>query len=123
MFSLRNSVVLMLLVAVAPGLAQPQDEPFDYRRFLTPPKTTPEFWDAMKFEMEVGRYDLAAQHLHDMLATKPTAGQLPKRHEKEEIATFRRLRIMPRSYADRDKERQAREDVESLIDQITQAVR
>jgi CheY-like chemotaxis protein len=115
-------VVFLLFMSCMRASAQAAD-PFDYRQYLTPPKTTAEFWEAMKFEMEVGRFDLAAQHLHDMLAKKPTADDLVKLHEKEGIAAFLRLRVMPKWYSDRDKDKQARDDVESLIEQVTQAVR
>src|SRR5262249_19351449 len=100
-----------------------QKDEFDYRRFLTPPRTTPEFWEAMKFEMEVGRFDLAAQHLRDMIAKKPTPDELVKLHEKEGIVNFLRLRNIPKWTDERDKEKQARADVESLIDLVTEAVK
>ena len=119
----RTLIALTLLVLSAAPAAAQKDDPFDYRRFLTPPRTTPEFWEAMKFEMEVGRFDLAAQHLHNMLAAKPTPEDLLQLHEKEGIVNFLRLRVMPKWYDQRDKDKQAREDVESLIEQVTQAVR
>ena len=43
----------------------------DYRRFFKKPQTVQELWDALQFEIEVGRYDLAAAHLHALLAKKP----------------------------------------------------
>ncbi len=122
--SSRILIALTLLLFSAAGAsAQGKDDPFDYRRFLTPPRVTAEFWDAVKFEMEVGRFDLAAQHLHNMMVKKPTPEELLQLHEKEGIVTFLRLRLMPKWNNQRDKDKEAREDVESLIDQITQAVR
>ena len=47
--------------------AQPAAPTRDYREFFKKPETVREFWDAMQFEIEVGRYDLAARHLHGLL--------------------------------------------------------
>jgi CheY-like chemotaxis protein len=117
---------LLLLLPLAQAPAQPKDkkeEEFDYRRFFRKPTNTAEFWDAMKFELEVGRYDLAAQHLHAMLQKKPAAPELIQLYEKERISPFLRLRTVPRWSENKDKERQARDDVNSLIEQMTTAVR
>ena len=65
----------VLLVALVPVRSQPppkNDEPFDYRRFFKKPTNTKESWEALQFELEVGRYDLAAQHLRQLLQRKPT---------------------------------------------------
>lgn len=131
----RTPRVFALLVWSLVGsqaLAQPQPKPKakppapppqDYRRFFKKPTNTMEFWEAMKFEMEVGRYDLAAQLLHEMLVKKPTAEELVALNEKEGIATFLRLRLVPRWYEDRNKDRKARQDVDVLIDQVIAAVK
>src|ERR1043166_1897841 len=98
MFSPRFFLVLALAafwLPAAGALAQPvKEDPYDYRRLFTPPKTALEFWEAMQFEMEVGRFDLAAQHLHNLIESKPAADELVKLHEKEGIAAFLRWRIM-----------------------------
>src|SRR5262245_15610487 len=122
---MRSSLSLVLLfTAVAPTFAQPMKaEPFDYRRFLTPPQTTPEYWEAMAFEMEVGRFDLAAGHLREMLKQKPMPADLVKLHEKEGMASFLKLLSIPKWSDDRAKETQARKDVQDLVDLITDAVR
>jgi CheY-like chemotaxis protein len=122
MFSPRFFLGLLLFPISATALAQ-MEQTFDYRRFLTPPKTTPEFWEAMQFEMEVGRFDLAAQHLRGLIDKKPTQDELLKLHSKEGIATFLRLRLVPKWSDDRVREKQAREDVETLIELVTKAVR
>ncbi len=122
--SSRSLIALLLLcLSAMSAQAQEKNERFDYRQFLTPPRTTPEFWEAMKFEMEVGRFDLAAGHLRNMLEKKPTPEELVQLHEKEGVVSFLRLRLMPKWFEDRTKDKQAREDVESLIEQVIQAVR
>jgi CheY-like chemotaxis protein len=122
MFSPRLFLGLVVFSISGAALAQ-MEKPFDYRRFLTPPKNTPEFWEAMQFEMEVGRFDLAAQHLRGLIEAKPTADELTKLHAKEGIAAFLRLNLVPRWSDDRDRDKKAREDVRALIDLVTKAVR
>src|SRR4051794_745854 len=125
MFSPRYLLVPALLALCAAGAqGQPRkDDALDFRRLLTPPKTTPEFWEALVFELEVGRPDLAAAHLRTLVSRKPTPDELVELHRKEGIAAFLRLRLVPKWSEDRTREKQARDDVESLIDMITQAVR
>jgi hypothetical protein len=123
----RGPIILTLTALFVPlstAVAQPKKEdPYNYRRFLTPPKITPEFWEAMLFELEVGRMDLAAGHLHSLVTGKPTLEELAQLHQKEGISAFLRLRLIPRWFEDREKEKQAREDVEALIEKVTEAVR
>ena len=45
--------------------------PDDYRRLFKKPETVAEFWKAMQFEIEVGRFDLAARLLHGLLDKNP----------------------------------------------------
>jgi DNA-binding response OmpR family regulator len=116
--------LLGLLVTASPrATAQKADDPTDYRRLLTPPSTTAEFWEAIKFEMDVGRFDLAAGQLRTMLAKKPTPESLIKISEKDGLASVLKLRLVPRWYEDRAKDKQARADVEAFIEAVTSAVR
>jgi CheY-like chemotaxis protein len=117
------ALLLLLAPARAPAQPQPPKEEFDYRRFFRKPTNAAEFWDAMKFELEVGRFDLAAQHLHAMLQKKPAPVELLQLYEKDRLSTFLRLRLVPRWSENKDKDLQARKDVESLIEQMTAAVR
>src|SRR5439155_5314148 len=43
----------------------------DYREFFKKPETPIEFWEAMRFEIEVGKFDLAAGLLKGLVAKKP----------------------------------------------------
>lgn len=66
----------------------------EYRMFFKQPKTVAEFWSALKFEIDVGRYDLAAGLLHGLLALKPTDDELVKIHNKDGMNAFLKLRLI-----------------------------
>jgi CheY-like chemotaxis protein len=107
----------------------------DYRQFFKKPETTQEYWNAMKFEMEVGRFDLAAAHLRGLMQKKPTEQELVDLEKADGTAAFLRLRLVPRwvevpPTADEKtraaldaKDAQAKKDANDLIDQVTAAVR
>jgi CheY-like chemotaxis protein len=64
----------------------------DYRQFFKKPQTAAEFWNAIQFEVDVGRFDLAAAHLHGLLASKPTQQELFKLADRVGVAAILRLR-------------------------------
>ena len=97
-------------------------EQTDYRRFFKKPTNVEEFWEAIKFEMDVGRFDSAAKLLHEMLP-KSTPEELVALNEKVGIGTFLRLRLVPRWSEDRARDRQARQDIDAFIDKIIAAVK
>src|SRR5262249_32415323 len=68
----------------------------DYRDFFKKPETTLEFWKAMQFEIEVGRYDLAAKHLHNMLDPAPDEKTLLDIANREGLSAFLALRNIPK---------------------------
>jgi CheY-like chemotaxis protein len=72
--------------------AKDKDSIEEYRRLFKAPTNVPEFWNAMRFEIDVGRYDLAAAHLRGLLALKPTDQQLVDLAEKEGITPILALR-------------------------------
>jgi CheY-like chemotaxis protein len=103
------------------GAAAPRSDE-DYRQFFKKPQTAQEFWDALKFEIDVGRYDLAAGHLHAMLARKPSDQDLVDLHDKYGMATFLRLRNI-RTWSDNAAANaQAKKDVDAFIQLVTAAV-
>src|SRR5438270_11816068 len=77
----------------------------------------------MKFAMYLGRFDLASQHVSEMINKAPTEQELIDVHDKEGIAPFLRLRLVPRWDNDPRRDKLVRDDVESLIKQISDAVR
>ncbi|MBI1914550.1 MAG: hypothetical protein HYS12_07405 [Planctomycetes bacterium] len=116
-------VLAVAFLSVLPLRAPAQDRVDDYRRLFKKPANTAQFWDAMKFEMELGRFDLAAQLLSELLKKGPTEKELIDLHEKEGIAPFLRLRLVPRWDNDPRRDKKVRDDVDDLIKQMTTAVR
>ena len=64
----------------------------EYRRFFKKPTTVPDYWSALKFEVDVGKKDLAALLLRGLLTLKPSEEDLVKIHEEEGMIAFLRLR-------------------------------
>ena len=109
----------------------------EYRVFFKKPESTPEFWAAIKFEIQVGKFDVAAFHLNKMLehiaeqAKKlKDAGKNPDEafddligiEEAEGMSSFLRLKDV-RQWTDQPKlEKQAEKNVELLLDRLTEAL-
>src|SRR5262249_18739280 len=107
----------------APAKAEPPPSPDDYRQFFKKPETPAEFLKAIQFEIEVGRFDLAAGHLHNLVASKPADKDLVELEDAVGIAAFLRLRNVPKWSADAKVQAQARKDVDELIEMVATAVR
>ncbi len=115
-----------------PPAAAPDEAPRgdDYRQFFKKPQTTEDYWLALRYEIEVGRFDLAAGLLHSMLAQpqpdnmppkKPTEEALLALEEKYGMAAFLELRNVDWSKDPKTAE-QAKKDADELIQQIRDAV-
>jgi hypothetical protein len=63
----------------------------DYRLFLRKPETVQDFWAAIKFEVDVGKYDLAAEYLKGFLAKNPSDADLLELEAQDGLSTFLRL--------------------------------
>src|SRR5438034_4782784 len=66
----------------------------EYRIFFKRPEKVFEFWAAIKFEIEVGKFDLAALHLKQLLAKQPPEDvdkDLFKIEEVQGMSAFLRL--------------------------------
>jgi CheY-like chemotaxis protein len=94
----------------------------DYRQFFRTPTTPSEFWDAMQFEIDVGRYDLAANHLRGLLALNPSDADLVAIADRVGIAAFLRLRNIPKWSDDPKADAAVRKSVADLIKRVTEAV-
>ncbi len=79
---------------MVPGINDATRPGEDYRRFFKKPTTSAEFWAAMQFELDIGKYDLAAGLLHGMLALKPTEAELVQIHQRDGMASFLKLRLL-----------------------------
>ena len=103
-------------------LAKAEDE---YRSYFKRPESTFEFWSAVKFELEVGKFDLAALHLKLLLAKQPAADvdvELAKIENVEGMGSFLKLRAV-RKWSDYPPfQKEAQKSVETLLDRATAAV-
>ena len=87
----------------------------DYRRFFKRPTNTPEYWNAMQFEIDVGKYDLAAVHLRNLLNFKPADADLVKLADELGFAAFLKLRNVHRWSDDAKINKEALANVEVVI--------
>jgi CheY-like chemotaxis protein len=116
-----GAALVLALVARAP--AQRADQGEDYRQYFRTPQSVSEFWDAMQYEIDVGRYDLAATQLRGLIALKPAAKDLIDQENKVGMDAILRLRNIRRWSDDPKLDAQAKKDVEDLIGQVSAAVR
>jgi len=94
----------------------------DYRRLFKRPTNTAEYWNALQFEIEVGKYDLAAVHLRNLLRYKPSDTDLVKLADEVGMAAFLRLRNIRKWSDDAKTNKEALANVEALIQRVTEAV-
>lgn len=125
-------LVLGVAVVLAPAVAQvgkeaPKEKKppsgSDYRELFKKPTNAYEFYNAMLFEIEVGRYDLAAGHVRGLLDLKSPDAELVKLADEMGIAAFLKLRNILNWYDDPKANAKARKDVDELIDRVTSAVK
>jgi hypothetical protein len=125
----RNLFRLVLgaaIVAASLGVAVAQERektPEDYRRFFRKPENVLEFWKALRFELDVGRPDLAAKHLHGLLDLKPTDAQLLNLVDEVGLTPILQLRNVRVWSKDAKEQKQAEADVNTLIRRTTEAAR
>jgi CheY-like chemotaxis protein len=97
---------LLLLIGLSPTAAQDKEKDKakageEYRRLYKAPKTVPEAYAAMQFEIELGRYGLAALYIRaltqmlDALDDEKRDAVLVELWEQEGINTFLKLTLMP----------------------------
>jgi CheY-like chemotaxis protein len=115
--SRHGLAVALLLVGLAPARGQNDLE------LIKKPQNVPEFWRALQFQIAVGKYDLAAEHLRGLLAANPTDKDLLAIEEKEGMAPFLALRNVQK-WSDNPKlQAEARQNVEKLISMVTEAIK
>jgi CheY-like chemotaxis protein len=103
----------------------------EYRSYFKQPETPEEWWAAMRFEIDVGRYGLASVFLKGLLdSTRADDKPLLAIEEREGINAFLELRLiqnwvdnptLPKDVKDK-LNRQARLQVEELIRRVSAAV-
>ena len=91
--------------------------------FYKKPVTPKEFWRATQFEISVGKYDLAAQHIKGLLDSKPSDKDWLEIEAKDGLAAFLRLRNVETWSKEKKSDAEARENVETLIKTISGALK
>ncbi|MCS7046062.1 MAG: hypothetical protein NZO58_06875 [Gemmataceae bacterium] len=110
--------------AVRRRLARAEEE---YRNYFKRPETPFEFWAAIKHEFAVGKFDLAALHL-DQLLKKLPAEEVDKAlaaiENAEGMSTFLKLTLVKdKDWSDNAAlQKEARDNVAALIQRVTAAV-
>jgi CheY-like chemotaxis protein len=98
----------------------------EYRVFFKKPETAIEFWSAIKFEMDLGKFDLAGLHLKLLLEkpAKEVDADLVKLEQAEGMSAFLRLRqVRKTDWSDHEPfQKEALANVDILIDRVTKAV-
>src|ERR1700730_7494513 len=84
----------------------------DFRDTFKKPETASEFWAAMKYEIDVGSYNLAAGYLKEFLAKNPTDQELLDIEAKEGLTGFLQLQTIPA----------LRKDSTTLLERVSQVL-
>jgi hypothetical protein len=110
-----------LLASLTLLLAGPVFAQFAADDRLEPPKTPAEYWRAMNFEINTGKYDSAAFYLKGFLAVPPTEQDLVELEQKDGLASFLRLRNITWS-ADAKANGDAKKNAEDAITRVNAAL-
>jgi len=97
----------------------------EYRVFFKRPETAIEFWSAIKFEMDLGKFDLAGLHMKLLLEKMPPEDvdkDLVKLEEAEGMSAFLRLKQVRQWSEHPPFQKEATANVELLIERVTKAV-
>jgi hypothetical protein len=94
----------------------------NYRQFFRRPESVEDYWRALSFELEVGRPDLAAQHLQGLMSKNPTEAELLELEEEQGMTNILRLRYIRKWDEDAKLNKQAFANVEKLIQDTTAAL-
>jgi vacuolar-type H+-ATPase subunit F/Vma7 len=114
---MRAHLWVLFGLLVSAGQVPAQDD--DYRQNFIPPKTVPDFWRAINFEIDVGRFDLAADHLKNMLALPPTDEDVLALEKKEGMSSILKLRTIQK-WSDNPKlNADAKKAAEDFIDKVS----
>lgn len=111
-----NRQLLTIVAFLVAGPAFAQDDR------LEAPKTPAEFWRAVTFELNTGKYDSAAYYLKGLLAANPTDQDLVDIEAKDGLAGFIRLRNIVRWSDDAKLNDEAKKNVEEVIKRMNDAL-
>ena len=112
-----SRVALAVAVAAFAGLAARAQDPR-----IEPPRTPAEFWNAVEFELDTGKFDVAAQYLKAFLAANPTEQDYLAIEKERGMAAFLRLRTVIQWSADKPTDDEARKNAELVIEKASAAI-
>jgi hypothetical protein len=142
LLSIIGLVAAIALISLTPAPAQPpkdkeKDKDKDkekaprqakkkdlegYRKYFKKPESALEFYEAMRFEIDVGKFDLAASYLHNLLAKMPGDDELAQIGEMDGISPILALRKIRKWSDDAKENKTALADAEEFIKKVTDAV-
>lgn len=128
---------LMALLASAPAQDKPDkpapDKPEkpgkkgpprdEYPDYFKTPETVADFWNAMTFELGVGRTELAARLLHELVKRAVNDQDLVDLDERVGTTAILRVRLVPKWSDDPKIDAQARKDADELADKVSKAMK
>ncbi|MFO0877201.1 MAG: hypothetical protein U0840_07475 [Gemmataceae bacterium] len=116
-------VLGLLLLAAALPVASAQDKEVDLDEFrrLRRLETPLDFWNAVQFELDLGKPDIAARYLRGLVTKKPGDKELFTILDKDGLTSILKLRNIRIWSSDKKENEQAMKDAEMLIEQATAA--
>jgi CheY-like chemotaxis protein len=103
-------------------LAKAEEE---YRLYFRKPQTAPELWAALNFEIDVGKFDVAALFLDQLVKKEPKAkvdDELARIEEAKGMAAFLHLLDVRRWDKNPTLQQQAEDNVRILLKRVNDAV-
>jgi hypothetical protein len=107
----------IVIVTAGLGVARAQDLRIEQ------PKTPAEFWSALEFELNTGKYDVAAYYLKGFVALDPSEKDLVALEREKGMSAFLRLRTVQQWSSDAKVETEARQNAETVIEKVTAALK
>ncbi len=113
-FATAALVLAIASSAVSAQVNKPPAKAEDpYRQLLKKPETAQDYWAAMRFEIQVGKFNLAAQDLKGFLAKKPSDQDLLEIEKREGMSAFLQLLTI----------KDLREDAKPLLERVSAVVK
>jgi hypothetical protein len=97
----------------------------DYRLYFRRPETAAQFWSAINYEIDVGKFDVAALLIDELLKKQPADKvdrDLAAIEASKGLSPFLRLKGVRRWFANAELEKEAEQNVDRLISRVTAAV-
>lgn len=97
----------------------------EYQVFFKKPVEVVDFWAAINFELSVGKFDIAALHLDQLLNKQPADkvdAELLKIEDAEGFSTFLRFQNVRKWSDNPDIEKHSRKNADTLIARVTAAL-